>query len=200
MKIDKMEICFLNSANYVQHTYFTSAPPSSYTWNVKTLTKVSKVSWSSQLSYKKLRSSFERKFRKEKLHFSEKIPPKSRGSFWVAEGGAFDPHGFINPRDFAIRRAKKFSSCWVLIIFCVHIMIVLNVCSFWVFFTHARKVTLPRNFNLGSKKQSNTMLHSESRSPNDETKWLYSLIKGVSWAWAGYSYFWYPVSMRGGTA
>ena len=72
MKIDEMAFFFLNSANFVQHTYFTLVPPSSYTWNIKALTKVSKVSWSYQLSYKLLWSSFQRTFRKEKLYFSQK--------------------------------------------------------------------------------------------------------------------------------
>ena len=48
------------------------------TWNLKTLTRVLKVSWSSQLLYKILWSSFERKFWKDKLHFFQKIPPRSK--------------------------------------------------------------------------------------------------------------------------
>ena len=52
---------FLNSADFVQHTFFTLAAPSIYTWNLKTLTKVSKG-----------------KFRKDELHFSKKHLPKVR--------------------------------------------------------------------------------------------------------------------------
>ena len=60
---------FINLANFAPHTFFTLAPPSTYLLNQKTLTKVSKVNWSSQLSYKILWFSFERKFSKDKLHF-----------------------------------------------------------------------------------------------------------------------------------
>jgi hypothetical protein len=55
------------------------APPSSYNLNLKTLTKVSKVSWTSQRSHEILWSWFERKVRKDKLHFFQKTPPKSPG-------------------------------------------------------------------------------------------------------------------------
>ena len=85
IKIDEMADVFLNSTNFAQHAFFTLTPPSSNTWNLKTLTKVLKVSWSSQLSYKILWSPFERKFRKDKLYFSEKIPPKSPGSLGLTK-------------------------------------------------------------------------------------------------------------------
>ena len=55
---------FLNPANFAQHTLLTLVPPSGYALNLKALIKVSKVSWTSQLSYEILRSSFERKFDK----------------------------------------------------------------------------------------------------------------------------------------
>ena len=73
----KMADVFLNSAIFWQHVLSTLAPPSSYTMNLKTLTKVSKVSWTSKVSYEILYYSFEWKFRKDKLHFSQKTPPKS---------------------------------------------------------------------------------------------------------------------------
>ena len=60
MKIDEMVDVFLKPAEHEKKTFLTLAPPSSYTLNLKTLTKVSKVSWSSQLSYEILWSSFER--------------------------------------------------------------------------------------------------------------------------------------------
>ena len=46
MKIDEMVDVFLKSAEHEKNnTFLTLAPPSSYTLNLKTLTKVSKVSW-----------------------------------------------------------------------------------------------------------------------------------------------------------
>ena len=72
-KIDEIVYVFLHSTNFAQHAFFFSLVlPSSYTCSLKVLTKVSKVDWSSQLSYKILWSSFERDFRKDKLHFSQK--------------------------------------------------------------------------------------------------------------------------------
>ena len=44
---------------------------------LKALIKVSKVSWTSQLSYELLRSSFERKFDKTNFVSPKKTPPKS---------------------------------------------------------------------------------------------------------------------------
>ena len=66
MEIEEMEDVFLNLANF--------APPRGYALNLKALIKASKVSWTSQLSYEILRSSFERKFDKTN---TEKTPPKS---------------------------------------------------------------------------------------------------------------------------
>ena len=68
----KMADVFLNSAIFWQHVFSTLAPPSSYTMNLKTLTKVPKVSWTSKVSYEILYDSFEWKFRKDKLHLSQK--------------------------------------------------------------------------------------------------------------------------------
>ena len=62
MKNEEMADVFLNSANFAKHTFSTLAPPSGYALNLKALIKVSKVSWTSQLSYEILRSSFKRKF------------------------------------------------------------------------------------------------------------------------------------------
>jgi hypothetical protein len=46
--------------------------------NLKALLKVSKVSWTSQLSYEILRSSFERKFDKANFISPKKSFPKAR--------------------------------------------------------------------------------------------------------------------------
>ena len=58
MKIDKLENVFLNSTNFWQLVFFTLVPPCSYTLNLKTLTKVSKI-------------SFDMKYRN--LHLKKKI-------------------------------------------------------------------------------------------------------------------------------
>ena len=71
MRIEEMADVFLNSANF--------APPSGYALNLKAMIKVSKVSWTSQLSYEILRSSFERKFDKENFISPKRTPPKSPG-------------------------------------------------------------------------------------------------------------------------
>ena len=44
IKIEEMADVFLNSANFVKHTFSTLAPPSGYALNLKALIKVSKVS------------------------------------------------------------------------------------------------------------------------------------------------------------
>ena len=92
MKIEEMGDVSLNSANFASHVFLYLAPPSDYALNLKALIKVSKVSWTSQLSYEILRSSFERKFDKTyKLHFSKKPPPQSprllglKDFFWFFE-------------------------------------------------------------------------------------------------------------------
>ena len=51
IKIDEMADVSLKSAEQAKNTLLTLAPPSSYTLNLKTLTQVSKDSWSSQLSW-----------------------------------------------------------------------------------------------------------------------------------------------------
>ena len=68
MKIDKMADVFVN---------LILVPPRGYNLFPKALIKVSKVSWTSHLSYKTLWSSFQRKWRKDKLNFSQKTPSKS---------------------------------------------------------------------------------------------------------------------------
>ena len=50
IKVDEIAEVFLNLSNFVQDTIFTLAPPSRCTLNLKQLTKVTKVSWSFQLS------------------------------------------------------------------------------------------------------------------------------------------------------
>ena len=77
MKIEEMADVFLNSSNFAKHTFLTLAPPSSYSLNLKALIKLSKVSWTSQLSYEILRSSFKRKFDKTNFISPKRTPPKS---------------------------------------------------------------------------------------------------------------------------
>ena len=77
MKIEEMVDVFLNSSNFAKYTFLTLVPPSGYALNLKTLIKVSKVSWTSQLSYEILRSLFERKFYKTNFISPKKTPPKS---------------------------------------------------------------------------------------------------------------------------
>ena len=77
MKIKEMAYVFLNSANFASHAFLTLAPTSGYALNLKALIKVSKVSWTSHLSYEMLRSSFERKFDKTNFISPKKTPPKS---------------------------------------------------------------------------------------------------------------------------
>ena len=64
LKIEEMANVFLNVANFATHAPLSLALPSgcAMLWMIK----VSKVSWTSQLLYEILRSSF------DKLHFSEK--------------------------------------------------------------------------------------------------------------------------------
>ena len=77
MKIEEMADVFLNSANFASHAFLTLAPPSGYALNLKALIKVSKVSWTSQLSYEMLRSSLERQFDKTNFISPKRTPPKS---------------------------------------------------------------------------------------------------------------------------
>ena len=79
MKIEEMADVFLNSANFAPHVFLTLAPPSSYALNLKALIKVSKVSWTSQLSYEILRSSFERKFDNTNFISPKRTPPNNPG-------------------------------------------------------------------------------------------------------------------------
>jgi hypothetical protein len=76
MKIEEMADVFLNSANFASHAFLTLAPPSDYALNLKALIKVSNIS-TSQLSYERLRSSFERKFDKTNFISPKRTPPKS---------------------------------------------------------------------------------------------------------------------------
>ena len=62
MKIEEMADVHLNSANFAPRAFLTLATPRDYALNVESLIKVSKVSWTFQLSYGILRFSFERKF------------------------------------------------------------------------------------------------------------------------------------------
>ena len=77
MKIEEMEDIFLNTANFAAHALLTLVPSSGYALNPKALIKVSKDSWTSQLSYEILRSLFERQFDKTNFISPKKTPPKS---------------------------------------------------------------------------------------------------------------------------
>ena len=68
MKIEEMADVFLNLANVAPHAFLTLATPNRYALNLKELIKVSKVSWTSQLSYEILKSSLERQFDKSNFH------------------------------------------------------------------------------------------------------------------------------------
>ena len=85
MKIEEMGDVFLNSANFAPHAFLTLAPPSGYALNLKGLIKVSKVSWTSHLSYKILRFSLERQFDKTNFICLKSTPPKSLGLLWLIE-------------------------------------------------------------------------------------------------------------------
>ena len=76
MKIEEMADVFLNSANFASHAFLTLAPPSGYALSLKALIMMSKVSWTSQLSYEILRSSLERKFDKTNFISPKSTPPK----------------------------------------------------------------------------------------------------------------------------
>ena len=78
MKIEEMADIFLNSANFAPHSLLTLVQPSGYAFNLKALIKVSKVSWTSQLSYEILKNSPERKFDKTNLISTKKNVPKAR--------------------------------------------------------------------------------------------------------------------------
>jgi hypothetical protein len=78
LKIEEMADFFLNSANFAPHAFLTLAPPSGYALNLKALIQVSKVSWTSQLSYEILKSSFERKFDKANFISPKKTFTKAR--------------------------------------------------------------------------------------------------------------------------
>ena len=79
MKIEEIADVFLNVANFVPHAILTLTPPSGYDLNLKALIRVSKVSWTSQLSYEILRSLFEWKFDKTNFISPKKTPTKSPG-------------------------------------------------------------------------------------------------------------------------
>ena len=74
---------------FAPDAFFTLAPPSGYNLNLKTLTKVSKVSRTSQLSHEILWALFEREVRKEKLQFSPKTPPKSQVFLGLSDRNSF---------------------------------------------------------------------------------------------------------------
>ena len=77
MKIEEMADVFLNLANFASHAFFTLVPPRDYALNLNALIKVSKVSWTSQLSYEILRSPLEREFDKTNFISPKSTPPKS---------------------------------------------------------------------------------------------------------------------------
>ena len=69
----KMADVFLNSANFWQHVFSNLAPPSSYTMNLKKLTKVSKVSFHMKYCIIHLNENSEN----TKFISHKKTPPKS---------------------------------------------------------------------------------------------------------------------------
>ena len=69
--------CFSKFGQFCVTCIFTLAPPSGYALNLKALIKVSKVSWTSQLSYEILSSSYVRKFDKKNFISPKRTPPKS---------------------------------------------------------------------------------------------------------------------------
>ena len=71
-KIEEMASVFLNWANFTKHKFSTLEPPSDYALNLKALIKVSKVSWTSQLSYEILRPSIT-----NGVHRNENFAPKT---------------------------------------------------------------------------------------------------------------------------
>ena len=76
MKIDEIADVFLNSVNFWQHSFSNLAPSSSYTMNLKTLTKVSKVE---HLSFHMKYCILHLNENSEKTNFIslKKTPPKS---------------------------------------------------------------------------------------------------------------------------
>ena len=78
MKIEEMGDIFLNSANFPPYALLTLVPPSGYALNIKALIKLSKVSWTSQLSYEILRSSFEKKFIRQTSFLQKENLQKAR--------------------------------------------------------------------------------------------------------------------------
>ena len=68
---------FLISANFASHAFLTLAPPSGYALKLKALIKVSQVSRTSQLMYKRLRSSFEKEIDKTNFISLKRTPFKS---------------------------------------------------------------------------------------------------------------------------
>ena len=86
IKIEETADVFLNSAIFVQHAFLTLAPPSGYALNLKALIKVSKVSWTSQLSYKILRSSLEKIFDKTDFISLKSTPQNNPGLLGLKDG------------------------------------------------------------------------------------------------------------------
>ena len=95
---------FQNWANFWQRAFSTLVPPSSYT-----MTKVSKISWASQLSYEILYSSFEWKFRKDKLHFYQKTPPKSPHQLGLISFSSNEKKGYMQSYSLTWPRKSSFT-------------------------------------------------------------------------------------------
>ena len=83
MEIKEMADIFLNSTNFASHALLTLAPTSSYALNLKALIKVSKVSWTFQLSYEIIKSSLETKFDKTNFISPKKTTSQKPASFRV---------------------------------------------------------------------------------------------------------------------
>jgi hypothetical protein len=99
IKIEEMADVFLNSANFAKHTFSTLATPSGFALNLKALIKASMVSWTSQLSYEMLRSSFDRKFDKTNFISPKRTPPKSPHRLGLLRHFLTPPH-YTNSQKF----------------------------------------------------------------------------------------------------
>ena len=106
---------FLTSANFVPHELLNLLLNSGYALNLKGLIKVSKVSWTSQLSYEILRSSFERKVEANFIS-QKKTLPKSPLHLGLTLPGWVETLGQqgIEPRTFRLVRYRLGELCYVL--------------------------------------------------------------------------------------
>ena len=76
MKIEEMADVFITSANFGSHALLILLPPSGSALNLKAMIKVSKVSWTSKLSYKN--TSFGKKLIKQTSYLWKEQLVKAR--------------------------------------------------------------------------------------------------------------------------